>query len=55
MSSARVVFNAQIGIKSAGNVSSSATSGTNALPSNPAGFISIYIDGKEYKMPFYNA
>lgn len=55
VSSARVTFNAQIGIKSAGNVSSSATSGTRALPSNPAGFISIYIDGKEYKMPFYNA
>lgn len=55
VSSVRVTFNAQIGIKSAGNVSSSATSGTNALPSNPAGFISIYIDGNKYKMPFYNA
>lgn len=31
-----------------------ATPGTATLPSRPAGFINITVDGKPYKVPYYN-
>lgn len=34
--------------------SPTATKGTATLPSNPAGFINITVDGKPYKVPYYN-
>ena len=33
---------------------SSATAGTAVLPSAPVGFINITVDGKPYKVPYYN-
>lgn len=33
---------------------SSATAGTAVLPSAPAGFINVTVDGKPYKVPYYN-
>ena len=33
---------------------SSATAGSATLPSNPVGFIKITVDGKPYKVPYYN-
>ena len=35
--------------------SQTATSGNSVLPSNPAGFISVNISGRDYLMPYYNA
>jgi hypothetical protein len=34
--------------------SSSATAGSATLPANPVGFITITVDGKPYKVPYYN-
>ena len=34
--------------------SSTATSGSGTLPSNPVGFINITINGVPYKVPYYN-
>jgi len=34
-------------------VTASASAGTRALPSNPSGFIAIFIDGLGYKIPYY--
>jgi hypothetical protein len=34
--------------------STSASSGAAALPGNPVGFINITVDGKPYKVPYYN-
>ena len=31
-----------------------ATKGTGTLPPNPVGFINITVNGKPYKVPFYN-
>ena len=31
-----------------------ATKGTGTLPSNPVGFINISVNGKPYKVPYYN-
>ena len=31
-----------------------ATKGTATLPSNPQGFINITVQGKPYKVPYYN-
>ena len=31
-----------------------ASKGAAALPSNPAGFINITVQGKPYKVPYYN-
>jgi hypothetical protein len=31
-----------------------ATKGAAALPSNPQGFINITVNGKPYKVPYYN-
>ena len=31
-----------------------ATKGTGTLPSNPQGFINITVQGKPYKVPYYN-
>ena len=38
------------------NFSSSptATKGTATLPTNPVGFINITVNGKPYKVPYYN-
>jgi len=33
---------------------SNATKGTATLPSNPVGFINITVDGKPFKVPYYN-
>jgi hypothetical protein len=33
---------------------SSATSGSATLPANPVGFIKITVEGKPYKVPYYN-
>lgn len=35
-------------------ISSSATSGSVVLPANPVGFIEMTINGKIYKVPYYN-
>lgn len=44
------------GTVSLGNtVSSTATSGSNSLPSNPAGFLVAYYGGTQIKIPYYNA
>ena len=32
----------------------SATAGSATLPANPVGFITITVDGKPYKVPYYN-
>jgi hypothetical protein len=31
-----------------------ATTGTANLPANPAGFINVTVDGRPYKVPYYN-
>ena len=31
-----------------------ATKGSGTLPSNPVGFINITVNGKPYKVPYYN-
>lgn len=36
-------------------VSETATAGSATLPSNPVGFISVNIGGRDYLMPYYNA
>lgn len=33
---------------------STATKGTGVLPSNPVGFINITVNGKPFKVPYYN-
>ena len=33
---------------------SNASKGTATLPSNPVGFINITVNGKPYKVPYYN-
>jgi hypothetical protein len=32
----------------------SATAGSATLPANPVGFINVIVDGKPYKVPYYN-
>lgn len=32
----------------------SATTGSGTLPSNPVGFINVTVNGKPYKVPYYN-
>ena len=34
--------------------STNATKGTATLPTNPAGFMNVTIDGKPFKVPYYN-
>jgi hypothetical protein len=34
--------------------SSTATTGAGTLPANPVGFINVTVDGKPYKVPYYN-
>ncbi|CAB5212552.1 hypothetical protein UFOVP192_30 [uncultured Caudovirales phage] len=34
--------------------SASASKGSSVLPSNPAGFIEMTVNGKIYKVPYYN-
>jgi hypothetical protein len=33
---------------------STATAGSATLPSNPVGFINVTVNGKNYKVPYYN-
>jgi hypothetical protein len=33
---------------------STATAGSATLPSNPVGFINVTVNGKSYKVPYYN-
>jgi hypothetical protein len=34
--------------------STTATTGTATLPAKPVGFINVSVDGKPYKVPYYN-
>jgi len=34
--------------------SATATTGFATLPANPVGFMNVTIDGKKYKVPYYN-
>lgn len=34
--------------------STTATAGSGALPSNPVGFMNVTVNGKPYKVPYYN-
>jgi len=34
--------------------STSATAGSATLPANPVGFINVTVNGKPYKVPYYN-
>jgi hypothetical protein len=34
--------------------SATATAGSASLPANPAGFMNVYVNGKPYKVPYYN-
>ncbi len=38
-----------------GLVTTSASAGIRTLPSNPAGFLSVWIDGTNFKLPYYGA
>lgn len=49
-----VVIAGGIRINASSNKTSSAEAGSATLPSNPVGFISINIDGNDYKIPYYN-
>jgi hypothetical protein len=44
-----------IRVNPSSTISETATSGSATLPNNPAGFVSINIDGRDYLMPYYNA
>ena len=33
---------------------SSATAGSATLPANPVGFINVTVNGKQFKVPYYN-
>ena len=35
-------------------ISPSATAGSAVLPANPVGFIEVTVNGKTYKVPYYN-
>jgi len=35
-------------------ISPSATAGSAVLPANPVGFIEVTVNGKVYKVPYYN-
>lgn len=35
-------------------IAPSATSGSAVLPANPVGFIEVTVNGKVYKVPYYN-
>ena len=34
--------------------STTATSGSGTLPANPVGFMNVTVNGKQYKVPYYN-
>ena len=34
--------------------SNTATTGSSTLPANPAGFMNVTINGKQFKVPYYN-
>jgi hypothetical protein len=44
-----------IRVNPSSTISETATSGSATLPNNPAGFMSININGRDYLMPYYNA
>lgn len=39
----------------AGIVTTTATAGAQILPANPVGFLSVWIDGTQYKLPYYGS
>lgn len=43
-----------IRVNPASRVSTTASAGSQTLPSNPVGFISVNINGTDYKVPYYN-
>ena len=43
-----------IRVNPSSRVTTSASAGSQTLPSNPVGFISVNIDGTDYKVPYYN-
>jgi hypothetical protein len=43
-----------IRVNPASRIATSATAGSQTLPSNPVGFISVNINGTDYKVPYYN-
>jgi hypothetical protein len=49
----RLILQNGLGIFSAGNISTTATAGSATLPTKPAGFMMIAIDGSTYKIPYY--
>ena len=50
-----VVIAGGIRVNPASAVSETATAGSATLPSNPVGFVSVNIGGRDYLMPYYNA
>jgi hypothetical protein len=50
-----VVIAGGIRINPSSVLSETATSGNATLPSNPVGFMSVNINGRDYLMPYYNA
>jgi len=48
------LFHVATDIRIDGTTSTSATAGSATLPSNPAGFLKINIEGNDYKLPYYN-
>ena len=50
-----VVIAGGIRVNPSSAVSETATAGSATLPSNPVGFISVNIGGRDYLMPYYNA
>jgi hypothetical protein len=50
-----VVIAGGIRVNPASVISQTATSGSATLPNNPAGFMSVNINGTDYLMPYYNA
>jgi hypothetical protein len=51
---ARLQPSSGLSFPSSGLVTSSATAGIFTLPANPSGFLSIWIDGNQKKVPYYN-
>jgi len=43
-----------IRVNPASRIATSASAGSQTLPSNPVGFISVNINGTDYKVPYYN-
>ena len=48
------VIAGQIRLNPASTASNTASFGSADLPSNPEGFLSVNIAGRDYKIPYYN-